>query len=460
MDQRPRCSAAWRRRSSSGTWCGLAVVILVAFGSTSTLAAAPAAVHEIRIQSRQLRGTTVPLRTTLAITPHGASFRVTGTTNSSGQPEPIKGNVDASAVKRLLQALQAPAQAKVIPAQLGANQAWIQQMIASTSGNFDDVLLKSCLAGLQARDNSDALAQVMQSGFGVEHTDDYPVMSVTVEMDDGTTLAASSNSQPLQMLPWTLPDGARTYNPAIPTALHSLLPSGTANRSRLAAPTAEQLGQLVARGLWASSERTRVEMLAAGALNTLRARFHVVDARLPPVQGVPSPSSRPDDSKMSVRLAMLDGPPNLSLTAHFSVWHGQLRADKPKLDRIAWQFQRLRQTPVIWQRIQDNPDIEFSVHYSGGDSNRTYLAAAWRKLDIQRPAAVLADALIVDERQIPDSNGIDWIVLADHRVIRETSMTSESATPLDGTDQLCDPNDTADNRCFFTAFDAHGRALP
>ena len=85
--------------------------------------------------------------------------------------------------------------------------------------------------------------------FGVEVTDDYPSVKVVVTYNDGTAIAASSQSNRVFMLPWRLGNAStvKTFNANISRAVAALMENGTTNRERL---QGEGLGVDLADAVW------------------------------------------------------------------------------------------------------------------------------------------------------------------------------------------------------------------
>jgi hypothetical protein len=146
--------------------------------------------------------------------------------------------VDAAAIAALLQSLEPPHPARLLPADAGFTTEILRA---------DLVQSESCL-GKSARFapvrdafereylSLPAIGRWLDAGFAVRHTDDYPSVRVRIETKRGG-VGLVSFSQHLFMLPFAVErDGAEQslFDARIPHAIAALMPDGAVNEKRLA----------------------------------------------------------------------------------------------------------------------------------------------------------------------------------------------------------------------------------
>jgi len=147
-------------------------------------------------------------------------------------------NVDAKAVESLLAELEQPVVDQPSLEACGITERWLMENYSGGLEDYTHEKLKDLspkqVELFKARFSDVASAQVAFAElFNGWHTDDYPEMSVTVNLGDKEFGVQSSSQHPF-MLPWLGTDRARGgYNCRITQAIAVLLPKKFSNRDRL-----------------------------------------------------------------------------------------------------------------------------------------------------------------------------------------------------------------------------------
>jgi hypothetical protein len=235
-------------------------------------------------------------------------------TGTQGRYQAEDGKVDAKAVELLLAALEQPVADQPSLESCGITESW---RLANYKGGLEDYThnklreLSPDQVNLfrtrftEASSAQEAFAELFKDW----HTDDFPEMSVSVEVGD-KRIGLRSGSQYALMLPWVGIDGPRGgYNCQISYAIAALLPKKFPNRERL----------VLNRGFrWALTEQ--VMRSVEHQWNLLETEFKVgqevapVFARFIPVESEISNLSSIDvdgGQAWNAKLRSNDLPPNL-----------------------------------------------------------------------------------------------------------------------------------------------------
>ncbi|MEP6899132.1 MAG: hypothetical protein ABI870_11420 [Rhodanobacter sp.] len=285
-----------------------------------------------------------PFKTDLLIEKIGNDYRLTGR-SSHGNGYQAKSSVATYAsrkiptneVTHLVEALRAPLQPAADLASLGLTDNQLQQTLdgiwkeGTDDGSHKNVdpSLKAKAATLrESLRRPGQLVTVVTRGFSGSHTDDYPYVSVKIELANGTVLSVKSRSQQYLMLPWTTGSEGTTYAPAISRALLALLPDKATNRERFADHIEPgELRELIDAGLSEPFDQIGAEVKAAKALMDLEAHFKVSK----PAYIEPYEKREP---QIAVTLQRLDSPANLVLSAWLQISHGALVKPDVTLARL------------------------------------------------------------------------------------------------------------------------------
>jgi hypothetical protein len=196
--------------------------------------------------------------------------------------------VEATKVRALVAALEAPPISKPDVQNLGVTPAWLKANVASqhpgvlvgalptTDGQMD--LFKTSFT------DPVVIGRVLPQLFAYSKTDDYPFVEVEITFEDGSKLVAKSASYYVYMLPWSI-DGqmGKTYNAQISRALSALMPSGTTNKERLAGDELlPRLTDSVMRFIEVEWNLRGSEHWAGDTLNSLRRSYEVTSAEIGP----------------------------------------------------------------------------------------------------------------------------------------------------------------------------------
>jgi hypothetical protein len=159
-----------------------------------------------------------------------------------------KRTIDPHLVEALAAALQAPPVPSLRPAELAPTRAALRKAIEKAS--IEPPVKREALA---ATANRKLVYSSVGDTFSDHWFDDIPDCTVTLTLEGGRRLSATSKSQSDFMIPWTL-RGRETFSPRIGRALAALLPAKFLQRERLAGEgfvnaVAERLVHQVARSL-------------------------------------------------------------------------------------------------------------------------------------------------------------------------------------------------------------------
>lgn len=148
--------------------------------------------------------------------------------------------IDAKWVQRLVTVLAADQVKSPSREALGLSQEWlIQHAQAALKGLYLSASPAQARLFLSNYTNAVVVDEVLPDLCRrIQHTDDYPVVDVTVTMTDGRRIQFGAASQAPFMLPWYIGGGnssVPTWNADISRAVAALLPAKALNRERLQA---------------------------------------------------------------------------------------------------------------------------------------------------------------------------------------------------------------------------------
>jgi len=206
--------------------------------------------------------------------------------------------------------------------------------------------------------------QAFEHDFKVQHTDDYPEMSVEV-WRDGKKMWVHSNSQHLFMLPWIVDGNPKsvTFNCHISRSIANLLPSTFTNRKRLLpghdfrSVIAEEIDERM-RHLWDSEETLGPDLVP------IRARFTVVDSD---VSCLPYFGEWVDGDNCltwNAKLTAQNLPRYMHLNVSLTYSNGRLNGVDQFLARIEDYVTLVRSVPWLAEFMNRHPDQEVELRYS------------------------------------------------------------------------------------------------
>lgn len=419
---------------------GLALLLAFFLASAGAQAASPNVATRVTIHSYWAGlSPQSPLKTELLIqrTPHG--YVLSGTSShgnnfDSGAKPTVETyrsrTVPAEAIERLVAALRTPPQAEANLASLGVSKQDVHtalDFVAHEYAQYETTptLRARFAALLESLRQPETLAATLTRGFAGFHTDDYPRLSVEVELADHTILSAESNSQQYRMLPWTMRNGEPTYAPAIAGALHTLMPDKAVNRDRLSGPV--NLVELIETGLSEPIDRIGAETMAGAAMQALSSHFRISQTAY-----IEAYESR--GAQLAVKLQHTGTPDNLALSVWLPLSRDGLIHTEQTLSRLDAELTLVEATPSVMQRVRASPHTRFVIN-DRGDVRVPYrnIAAqfvaqmhAMHKLpELERNGPWAQSAVLLDEGNLP----IRWMVLPDHRAVLWKRYSDAPATP-------------------------------
>ncbi|HEX2592373.1 MAG TPA: hypothetical protein VHL34_12795 [Rhizomicrobium sp.] len=277
------------------------------------------------------------------------------------------------------------------------------------------------------------------------HTDDWPLLRITITFDDHSTIVWESDSQNAFMLPWVRTidkNYERNYNANISRAIARLLPTDAANGHRFS-PTALE-SELTTRRMYEIADGWNimdVENRDPVGLNALRANFDIKQAQISDRNYV---SSEANGADLPVGQLTLDAelhrrgtsPADISLELPFSSRIEGVREFDEKIVRyeallssMPWLVQALHADAtananlVYMDDPSQNPDLTAKIVYVNDASLNAATLAAFRA-DMHAGgndrladdvAAVLDDAILLNTGHW--TSQAVWIVLPDRRTI-------------------------------------------
>lgn len=260
---------------------------------------------------------------------------------------------------------------------------------------------------------SSALARVITFGFLTVHTDDFPKLSITMTLDDQSTISASSQSQHYLMLPWKVANGRLTYSPTIARAVLSLLPRDSVDKDRLeGAITDNDLDEILYAGIEPDIEQFQVARTAPAVQHLLEEHFVVSHIAINTWQG----------RNVDAHLRLPDGPSNLMVLARMALSGDALR-NANDVDNIQRYLRLIQSSPILLAKISADANISFVIKYGFKNSwpnkrameqfvQQMHAMKALPDLTIDSPS--LRNSVLLEEGMRP----IYWVVLSDGRAIK------------------------------------------
>jgi len=227
-----------------------------------------------------------------------------------------KQRVDPKLVDSLIASLTSRVQAAPTPNNLGITQNWLArnvQIPPEGASNQQALFRKSF-------NDSKVIAELLPFAFEFAKFDDYPQLTVTVVLNDGSRWVCSSNSYYPFMLPWKVNRGSEektTYNADISRALAFLMPMGSVNRNRLNdQELKEWLSDAVMTHIKEQWNLLGVENSAPESFAELRRNFEVQHARINFYRSVDygyvGDEKGPHEENLLVTLRQASLPPNVA----------------------------------------------------------------------------------------------------------------------------------------------------
>jgi hypothetical protein len=381
-------------------------------------------------------------------------------TNIAAQP------VSGAAVDALVRALRAPSQDTIDPSVFGTDidhaGRTIDEMVRKlTALNPPPALRQRILAWGNSLRQGHLLAQAITVGVTTSfHTDDSPRTRVEADFADGSTLAFSSGSQNLLLLPWSDASGRKSYSTAIPKALAAVLPPTSTNRKRLARePSEDELDDYLEKGMGNDYARFQVQIVAPQAYAALASRFTVVEI---------NPLDTSSDP-LFVTVSLPGGPSNLILGTQLDI-EGHALAKPSDLDGMMAALNTAATATGLHQAMLAAPKDDFRIEhgvdmqsFQAGAKKQfiEQMAAAHKLPELAKHPQLLDGAVLVTQGDDPTY----WVALHDRRAVAWKRYVGNTSTPghplcsnVPAPDESFGSQGNSDE-CVGKVYDAAGKAL-
>jgi len=279
--------------------------------------------------------------------------------------------VDAKAVEILLAALDQPVVDQPSLAACGITERWLIANYTEALQDYTHQRLKNLspkqVELFKAHFTDVAKAQVAFAElFKTWHTDDYPEMSITVDLG-GREFGVQSSSQHPFMLPWFGNDRARGgYNCQITQAIVALLPKKFSNRDRLVLNDGFR---------WELTEQ--IMMTVEHQWNLLDTQFKVgpqvapIFARFTPLKSAISNLSSIDLSggqEWNAELQSNELPSNLVIGVSLRYYKRKLAGVDEFLNQLPKYSSLVLSVPWLSNYLQKRPETTIELRYVDGRS--------------------------------------------------------------------------------------------
>jgi hypothetical protein len=321
---------------------------------------------------------------------------------------------------------------------LGVTPQWLhkyadQAGIHASRLNYTDGLPEQKTLFREAFEDQRTLPSRVKQVYESSHTDDYPHMRAQLELQNGTQVTLTSDSQNPYMLPWDVTANGittKTYNADISNALFAILPPKFANRERLTAEADSTLGLLDMLGEeTAGAVEGRWELLgaqhaSANALAVLRSAYEVRSATVNSYHdlafGKAWDGGEPHEENLHTALWRQNFPKRFMLSAILLRQNGATEGASELLERAPMYEDLVLSVPWLDAYLRNHPEEHAWLFYVHGESltdkaMRVFTAdmkAADRNDLVERVRAVQNKAALFES-----GSGDYWIVLPDKTVI-------------------------------------------
>lgn len=336
-------------------------------------------------------------------------------------------------------ALQAPLQPGFTFASLGSRAQnaleSVQAAIRKDSQDANIIPSERALLAKLAGNRAQIEAAISKSS-PVTHTDDYGSLAVSVEWSDGREIAAKAGAQHLYLLPWSIKDRGKTFNPAIALAVQDLLPAQNDYRTRLEFNdwTEQSLMEMFDSGMDPQFSVLQAEDASRPAVKALRSAFDVQELG---VAGYLRDLSFAKDAPKDLLAALkLPGTPkNLDMQFRVTIDHGNAVNLDGEIARAKVLFERVSENPTLASQMAVNAKDHFTIRYWYGTSLHSdelgmygnelgdFARFMQEKNGIALTKQQLDDAALVSEEGKVDR---EWVILPDERAVLWHEMSAHS----------------------------------
>ena len=343
----------------------------------------------------------------------------------------------ADSLNQLLRAMQEPILTKPSASNLGIDEAWLHARMEVAGRNASMLYFDQGTAAQKqffARKFMDmsTLQTRLDSVYQGFHTDDYPSMKVTIELEDGTLITATTKSQNPLMLPWcmgTTSKGTNTFNAHISQALFAILPKKFADRDRLRdddsfGDLAPQMGLYMSGNLEREWNMIGVRDKDSASLKKLEQHFTVRYADINTwndlaFNEVPN-TGKTVDENLQVSLWRSGFPAHFEIAAHLLRKDGVTEGVDELPERATRYANEVLAIGWLREFFRTHPEEHAFVVYVHGLSMTdkalrifsTDMGVAGRPNVVQRVRDAQNEAALLET-----GSGDWWIVLPDHSMI-------------------------------------------
>lgn len=258
-----------------------------------------------------------------------------GNENHINTPKMSEDVVSQDSVRRLVQALHAPALRTPDLENLGITSAWLEQYAdkaakgTGTLGEMNDERQQAFFR--RSFTDLNLVKKLLPQIIGSTWTDDGVWVHVTVKFASGETWTAETQALTPFTLPWSCKVAGRTmrtYNAEISRTVAALMPEGTVERYRI---SGEGLEELIRRAV-DDNIQTQWKMIGAEdkagyALDLLRKRYTIRRSEVSNYTGLTfgtePRSGAPQETNLQADVRQASFPKNLTVAAVFPLRQGK-----------------------------------------------------------------------------------------------------------------------------------------
>lgn len=281
--------------------------------------------------------------------------------------------VNQSNVDTLVVSLKSPLMPKPDVSNLGVTPAWLSEQMGDRKGPFKLEAASGTASQRMLLSNAftdpQQIASTVPELFAYIQTDDYPSATIDITFDDGSKLAAETNSYYPFMLPWAVSEKtAVTYNADISRALAKLLGPASPNKGRLAGEGfADELVRATKRSIEPQWNLLGSKDRAADALTMLERSYEVLAADIHPYHhpeyGTATYKGEREEVNLHASLRKSALPPSVTVSLVLRQNQGRVEgvedflANSPQYESLALSV------PWLNQFIQEHPRIPVRISY-------------------------------------------------------------------------------------------------
>lgn len=338
--------------------------------------------------------------------------------------------VDSSLVAALVKAMGGPIYSQPNLDDLGITSDWLKTNASAMARKLAEGRASGPpvrVAALEAKLGDLAeVEKIVPKLFGHWRADDYPYVSVTMTLEDGTSFWAATRSPSPFMLPWFLHDSpnlASAFNANISRAIAALMPEKATNRRRLeGAGLGFELASITDFEIEHQYQLLDVESKTGNTLAKVRGRYTIQNAIIADYR---DPVLREDHSKepnLHLLLSAPGFPDNFSDDVALQYLEGNVIGTDKFLEDGPHFEKLVLSVPWLMQYAREHPKTSIRLSYFHG---RSFSDDAFRffSADMQ---AIGQESLIRKVDQIKEQIALvsigfreeaDWLIFPDGHML-------------------------------------------